>query len=242
MADAPELRCEVVEAGPVAVVELAGTLRLEEAGRVQLAVRKLLTEPRLAIVLDVADLHEIDDICLSLFPSVGRMASERQVSLIVAAPREPLRATLRSSVRFVDVVDSADEAMLVAAEQPAPQRRAWLELRPGPLAPAKARRFVARACAENRHTELSNDAVLVANELVSNAMQHGGAGSIELTLSFRRYYLRISVHDAGPPLGEDDYGYGLALVETLSANWGCTPDRDGAGKLIWADLSLAAGR
>lgn len=242
MADTAELRCEVVDPGPVAVVELAGPLRLEGTGRVQLTVRKLLTEPRLAIVLDVAGLHEIDDICVSLFPTVGRIALEQRVSLIVAAPSVPLRARLRPVGRFVNVVDSVDEAMLAAAERPVPLQRVWLQLRPEPLAPVRARRFVARACEDNQHAELRNDAVLVANELVSNAMQHGGAGTIELTLDFRRYYLRISVHDTGPPLGEDDYGYGLALVETLSASWGCTPDPDGAGKLIWADLPLAESR
>jgi anti-sigma regulatory factor (Ser/Thr protein kinase) len=88
------------------------------------------------------------------------------------------------------------------------------------------------------------DAMLVASELVSNAIRHSLCRDDEfLTVSLgREGSLRISVRDPGRsgvdarvvdrPLGLG--GYGLKIVEELAARWGA--ERRGNGYEVWAEL------
>lgn len=102
-----------------------------------------------------------------------------------------------------------------------------------------------------------SDAVLVASELVTNALRYGAAPrSLELELSRDR--LRIGVRDAGqgrprlpasdPAYGKEN-GRGLALLDAIGTDWGTdATDTDAsaaAGKCVWCDLELdhdAGGR
>jgi len=85
------------------------------------------------------------------------------------------------------------------------------------------------------------DAVLLASELVTNALRHGAAPrQLELELTNSR--LRIAVRDAGPdsprrqpPVADREGGRGLALLEALSADWG-TDTQPTDGKRVWCDL------
>lgn len=92
------------------------------------------------------------------------------------------------------------------------------------------------------------DAVLVASELVTNAVRHSACTEDEfLTVRITRDgWLRISVFDPGRSgrgaeiasrpveLG----GMGLKVVEQVAASWGT--ERRAEGYLVWADLELAA--
>jgi len=93
------------------------------------------------------------------------------------------------------------------------------------------------------------DAELVASELVTNALRHGGldlalastaAGEIGLRMTDVRPGLRIEVVDGHsmPPVevpGRDgaESGYGLMIVGRLAA-WGWRPTP--TGKVVWAEL------
>jgi anti-sigma regulatory factor (Ser/Thr protein kinase) len=87
-----------------------------------------------------------------------------------------------------------------------------------------------------------DDAVLVADELVSNAHRHGDAPrTCRLRLTHQGRYLRIEVDDASPhqpqrrtPNGSG--GRGLVLIDRLSSTWGV---QNHAGrKTVWAELVL----
>jgi anti-sigma regulatory factor (Ser/Thr protein kinase) len=93
------------------------------------------------------------------------------------------------------------------------------------------------------------DAMLVASELVSNAVVHSGAGPDELLAIHVKLgggRLLISVRDPGrshlvvKPRPKDDQfgGLGLRLVEQLSARWGTERRR---GQRVWAELALPDG-
>lgn len=88
----------------------------------------------------------------------------------------------------------------------------------------------------------TEDAVLVADELVSNAQQHGlPPRKISLGFTGGRERLRIEVDDASPETPalrtpDDSGGRGLVLVQQLAAAWG-TRHRE-KGKTVWAELSL----
>ncbi|GAA1305245.1 ATP-binding protein [Saccharothrix xinjiangensis] len=106
---------------------------------------------------------------------------------------------------------------------------------------ARARQVVAEAAsAWGLSEDVSEDAVLVVTELVSNAVDHA-EGSVGLTISRTDSGLRIEVADNSPappeqkPIQVDSArGRGLIIVAALSAAWGMEPRSD--GKVVWAEL------
>lgn len=88
-----------------------------------------------------------------------------------------------------------------------------------------------------------SDTVLVANELVANAVDHA-LTVFNLTARLRGQIVTLSVHDnssAHPVLQPHDVtarrGRGLQLVDYLSLHWGCIPDE--GGKTVWAEVRSA---
>ncbi len=115
----------------------------------------------------------------------------------------------------------------------------------------RARDYVGAALGEAH--ERRYDAMLVASELVGNAVQHGSrrsgpvtsgeaATEVEVSVTFVRRGVLLAVRDGGSPVipqirpldGEDIGGRGLALVDLLARRWGF--HRDSAGTLVWAEL------
>lgn len=118
-----------------------------------------------------------------------------------------------------------------------------LDLRCDDRAPASAREAIRKLRGVGR---IVGDAVLVASELVSNAVLHSGCGrSDRLTVhvAVGRERLLISVLDPGRSCGaarprpSADHlgGLGLGLVAQLATRWGS--DRTD-GHRVWAELAL----
>lgn len=115
-------------------------------------------------------------------------------------------------------------------------------------APGRARNYVARVLAALPATEEAEDAaLLVASELVTNAVKYGKADSVRLTiaqLGGPTPGLRLTVADSTPyePLPEavmagelEESGRGLALVALVARRWGHRPMPVG-GTAVWAEL------
>jgi anti-sigma regulatory factor (Ser/Thr protein kinase) len=93
--------------------------------------------------------------------------------------------------------------------------------------------------------ELLGDAKVVATELVTNAMLHGG-GCTSLAAVFDGRSLRLEVGDRDrvPPQPQHygdgaATGRGLRLVARMSAAWGW--ETQAAGKIVWAELGPPSG-
>jgi anti-sigma regulatory factor (Ser/Thr protein kinase) len=87
---------------------------------------------------------------------------------------------------------------------------------------------------------------LLLSELVTNAIQYGGAGShetVQVRLASSSDRVRVEVFDpgangAGPrDRVEEGGGYGLMLVDRLADDWG-RQDTSSGGTLAWFELSL----
>lgn len=116
---------------------------------------------------------------------------------------------------------------------------------PGGLrAPQAARRAIEQHFAGAVTRELLASVELLATELVSNAVRHGGADegeTVVLHLAFATGRLRVEVCDRGSgfepgtptPYGEG--GYGLFLVSEVSNRWGVSRDE---GNCTWFELEL----
>lgn len=113
---------------------------------------------------------------------------------------------------------------------------------------SEARAFVAKAIGEKG--PVTDTAVLLTSELVTNAVMHsnsrGAGGTVSLVLIETSGGLRVEVADSGsdlsiPVVRGDVYasdGHGLFLVQSLADQWGYI--RDEIGTTVWFWLSLAA--
>lgn len=101
-------------------------------------------------------------------------------------------------------------------------------------------RQLVRGLLDGHHGVHLDDAVLVVDELVSNAIQHGkGPRSCRLAPFDDGRGLRIEVSDAGPApprlrTPDSTGGRGLVLVNKLARAWGVHWYRD--HKTVWAEL------
>lgn len=122
-----------------------------------------------------------------------------------------------------------------------------------PAAVPGVRRLAGQVLTEWGLAGLSDTALLLVSELVTNAVlayaNAGTAGSrprpgaeIAVTLSANRGLL-IEVWDAHPgpavlqhPGATSETGRGLLVVEALASDWGQRPAR--GGKVVWCELAL----
>jgi anti-sigma regulatory factor (Ser/Thr protein kinase) len=93
------------------------------------------------------------------------------------------------------------------------------------------------------------DMRLLVSELVTNCVKHARVGpdeSIDLTIEIAEDKVRVSVRDNGPGFepperapteeaAEAGSGWGLFLVEQLSASWGVEREQ---GAIVWFELPL----
>jgi anti-sigma regulatory factor (Ser/Thr protein kinase) len=114
-------------------------------------------------------------------------------------------------------------------------------LEPALRAPSIARAFLRETLAAWGGTALVDDALVVADELVANAVLHAGT-EMELRLALLGASLGIGVADRSPrrpalgrPGAGAESGRGLLLVDALADTWQVLPRRDG-GKLVRAVL------
>ena len=87
-----------------------------------------------------------------------------------------------------------------------------------------------------------DSALLVLNEMVTNAVTHG-RGHVDLVLRRTPHWLYVEVLDASRLLprrrladGDDEDGRGLLMVAMLSERWGVRPTA--LGKSVWAKIAL----
>ncbi len=113
-------------------------------------------------------------------------------------------------------------------------------------APREARRAIDRFLTKAQLAHITDDAQLLASELVTNAVKHAN-GPIDVRAYVRDGYLRLEVGDFAAdstPLprqahAEDEGGRGMEIVEKLSARWGWR--LRGPVKVVWLDLPMPAG-
>ncbi|MBV9792521.1 MAG: ATP-binding protein [Actinobacteria bacterium] len=118
-----------------------------------------------------------------------------------------------------------------------------VRLSTGPLAAAEARDQV-RAAIRAWDVPVDPDvAILLTSELVTNAIKHEAGETITLFITCTYGHLRVDVHDTSrffPVLldasGDEEFGRGLCLVDSLADKWGCdlTPD----GKAVYFTLGF----
>jgi hypothetical protein len=229
----------------VTLLTLRGVLDMSSAPVARDALAKCLAECPTAVVVDLQRVEVAQPLALAVFRSTvhawhrraGAGGPEVAVLLTLAHERSPL---VRTCVGDLPVSDTAAAAVARAGAIRGGLSRMSLALRPDAEAPGQARDLVACACAAWGIEQVSREARLIVSELVTNAVEHAGAG-IEVELVNREPYLHIRVRDASPVLpttrelpAEGLKGRGLYLVDVYSGGWGAIGDD--RGKVVWATL------
>ena len=233
------------------VVTLTGQITVATAPQIQRVLLKDLVEGPLAIICDLEGVDALDPVCATVFATVANHPASRwpATSLLLCAAQPAVAEVLRGlRIRhFLPLYDTLQEALDAAADRPGCLRDE-LHLAPTPTAAAAARRFVRETLQSWRLTpsdgELSDQAQLVADELVTNAVVHAQT-DMRLGLELGGELLHIAVRDRDrrlPRLLPDDPqaqgGRGLRLVEWVAAAWGAQPHPEG-GKVVWCTLQTS---
>ena len=233
------------------IAALTGSINLFTVPRIQRVLRKDLSQQPYALICDLSGVEGLDPVCATVFSTVANHPASRwpTTSLLLCGAQPPVAKILgRLQVpHFLRLYTSIEDALDAAFDRP-PDLRDELLLAPIPTAAAAARAFVRDTCqywqlALSDATVLDR-AVLLADELVSNAVIHART-EIRLRLELRGDRLHIAVRDrnprllrlvapSDPPAGG---GRGLWLVEQLAHAWGVYPHPDG-GKVVWCILNL----
>jgi anti-sigma regulatory factor (Ser/Thr protein kinase) len=117
-----------------------------------------------------------------------------------------------------------------------------VRLNTGPVAAAEARKQV-REAVRTWDVPVDPDvAVLLASELVTNAVRHEASATVMLAISCSCDQLRVDVHDTSRALpvlvdaaDDAETGRGLQLVTILATEWGFY--RTPAGKAVYFTLA-----
>lgn len=119
--------------------------------------------------------------------------------------------------------------------------RGECELTVSSEAPSQAREFLRRVTCPEHGGQVLDDAVLMVSELVTNSVQHGGPPLV-VAAECDGDALRVLVRDGSTtspePRNADadaESGRGLALVQSLSQEWGVQTDAE--GKHVWFIVS-----
>jgi anti-sigma regulatory factor (Ser/Thr protein kinase)/anti-anti-sigma regulatory factor len=240
------LQCEVEHDADVVTVRVHGPLRVETVPVLHSTVLKSLTNEPVAVVLDVADVDEVDDLALMIFPTLARAAAAWPGAklILMHAPTRLVARLRATSFGTLVTIANSDAAVRAAASEDSSPPMLREHLPSGPGAVTQARAMVRRVCATSLHTSLADDAELVVSELVTNATLHG-LPPLSLTVTRRPKYLHVAVRDSNPQVprlgGREteeidgrNGGRGLLVIEALCVAWGCTPTAD--GKVVWATL------
>jgi anti-sigma regulatory factor (Ser/Thr protein kinase) len=110
----------------------------------------------------------------------------------------------------------------------------------------RGRRHVATAC-HGYGTDVAGTAVLLASELITNALRHG-SGDITVLVTPGVGEIRVDVADesalspkARRATADDEGGRGLLIVQSLATSWGMESLPQGRGKSVWFTLRVATG-
>jgi hypothetical protein len=243
MSEDSRLRVDRSLRDDVMLVEPQGVLDLGTYADLRDALIKCALEQPTALVVDLSALWVPTEATLSVFSTVWMRVSDWPgvpIALITSYPEDQERLRRSAVSRFVPVHATFEQACQALHEPPL-RRRTVVELPNSNGSPAVARWFVGETCLRWECTDLLPAAIMVANELVENAIRHA-SGEPRLRLELHRDTLTVAVYDHDPtpvrwPDGElhGPEHLGLRLVTEVATACDCAPLWSG-GKVVWAVL------
>jgi len=236
---------------PVTVVVLDGRLTMRSAARLRGWLIKSLVECPDAMVIDVGNLAVDSDLPLTVFRAIRRHAANwPAIPVVLAAPSPEIGERLARTglTESLPVHPTRAEAIMKATGPPT-IARADRDLVPGPAAPSEVRTLITDVCAAWDIPQVLDAALIVASELVTNAVVHG-SGAVHVTVLLRRARLHLVVRDQNPDpprrlqstlrssagISLDSGGRGLPLLDAVCRAWGHLSSD--TGKAVWGIVEV----
>lgn len=220
------------------------TGRLTPAGYPELrdGVLRIAADAPESVVVDIEGLEIADVTLMTVFSVIAdRIVDWPAIPFAVVTARADHAAGFAAQNAGWSVPVCRDVVAAEAARERAPSRRAVQLLAPSSSASADARAFVRRVCATWGVLQYTDDALMVATELVENALAHTES-SPRLRLELRRGRFTVAVADDDPRpavlrerITRAEPGLGLWVVVWAARRWGCARSWSG-GKVVWAVL------
>ncbi|XVU21817.1 ATP-binding protein [Actinoplanes sp. CA-054009] len=233
---------EVTGTGSELIVRLSGALGLTDVSDVHNCMLKALAEQPEALLIDISAMTVDQPLALAVFTAAHRQAIRWPgIPLMIFGAQPRVHELLTGPAYHRLPVYASREATRdqVGGALPALSE----ELLPVTGAPRHARDVATDGCLRWDLPSLIAPASLIANELVSNVVDHAHT-MMRLRLTLRARYLNISVRDGspaepirpGPAHADLRRGRGLMLVDATAHAWGWMPTAD--GKVVWASLAI----
>lgn len=230
--------------GSFLVATLAGALGPPDVAGLRLNLFKSLAEQPAALLLDLSALHVAEPLSLAVLTVATRQAASWPgAPMLLCAPppatREHLAAPAYRELSVFDTLDAGRAHLAGDAGAALPDLSD--QLLPVAGAARHARDVATDACLRWDLPHLAGPASLIANELVSNVVDHAHT-MMTLRLSLQTHHLTVAVRDGSPvevqppapAPPEERTAHGLVLVDAIAHAWGCLPSAD--GKVVWASL------
>lgn len=218
----------------VAVLDVTGDVRPDEAGALVGAVEQAVAGTPRGVVLDLRDVTSLAAEAVTALARLTRSARPW--------PWPSLLLCTSSPVPDLPAYPDPDEALRhVDDRSSAPRQR--VELPHGPQGPGCARDVVTAWADRVGLPELRDDLALLVSEMVTNAVRHAAAPvSLEVEGDGETVLIAVSDGSARAPLARDadadaEGGRGLLLVDLLSSAHGVRPEA--TGKTVWAAVTRA---
>ncbi|MFH8597134.1 SpoIIE family protein phosphatase [Streptomyces rimosus] len=179
--------------------------------------------------------HHLDVRLEHLATALGEAFTDTQ-DLEMAADRT-LQALLPDTTDYAD-----DVSLLLVSFPTAPLAPVTAQLRGEAASVPTGRRFLAEHLHRWHLAPLADTALLLASELMTNAVRHApGPLAVELWYSARELGVEVTGRSTPRPCARladvnEESGRGLLLVEALADAWGTRPTAD--GKTVWFTLLL----
>jgi len=244
--DHPGVTVRQVRRGPDALVlAVSGELSQRSAGLVGGALSKALADSG-RVLANVSGLRVTWPPAVRLFPSIlAGMGGWPGMRLVLFGADAALARSLAALRVSATVPVAPDEATARRLLQRRPRTIArHLDLAQRRSSTRRARTFVRAACTDWELDDICDDATIVADELVANAVLHAGT-ACRLALRYNAFGLTIAVRDRrpdrlpqAPPVDPEPPPRlsGLFMVAALSGEWGVNPRQD--DKTVWALLPI----
>lgn len=237
---------ETTDLDGVVVAVLVGRLELSTHGALRDGLLKCAADVPKALVIRLGPEFEVaSKSMLAVFSTVWmRISQWPDIPVVLVPETDQHRHELRRGgiSRYVPTADDLPSA-LEATSRPPRYRYRRFALPDSPRAPQLARAAVRETCLRWDLPAMTGDAVMVASELVENAVRHARSEPM-LRIELRPSSLSVAVHDrdpVAPPRAEvHPAPSGLQLVDLVSRVWGHLP-APGGGKIMWAVLELRGG-
>jgi hypothetical protein len=227
-------------------VLVTGVLDLQSYPDLRDGLLKLATEAPDGLIADIDGLVIDDAALVTVFSLIAmRIGDWPGIPFTVVSGHPEHRTMFADRVvdKFVPLHDDRETAEHLLTRPP--RRRAAQLLARSANSSALARDFVRRVCVEWGLPGFADDALLVATELVENAIRHTESPP-RLRLELRRGILSVAVSDDSPRqavmlerLGALEPGLGLRMIAQVARVWGCSRSWSG-GKTVWAVLTKRA--